>query len=231
MSEIDRSWLNDLMSPCTPTSTQFDAARSHRASIESRLDAAIGIYRMFEIGSLRHRTSIWEYGNADYLVSLKGDKTTSPWTMLTRDNEALQQRFPGTSIVIRQPAVVCNFSDRVVETVPGYISDSGYRIANPASDWMKRHREGHDNYVNTINSKHSGGVKTLARQLKIWNYLRNIPVSSCYLEMRATKYLDGELARRSRLCLPNTRAQFRATTRGSVAVSRDRWASGPGFYG
>ena len=28
--------------------------------------------------------------------------------------------------------------------------------------------------------------------LKIWKYLRNVPVSSCYLEMRAAKHLDGE---------------------------------------
>jgi len=61
MSETARTWLNSLTSLYTPTSTQFDAAKSHRASIESRLDAAIGIYRMFEIGSLRHGTGIWQY--------------------------------------------------------------------------------------------------------------------------------------------------------------------------
>lgn len=192
MSETARSWLNSLTSLYTPTSTQFDAARSHRASIESRLDAVIGIYRMFEIGSLRHGTGIWQYSDADYLVSLRGDKPASPVTMLIKVKEALQQRFPGTSIVIRQPAVVCNFSDGVVEVVPGYISDSGYWIANPAGDWMKSHPEAHNTYVNTINSKHKGGVKTLARHLKILKYLRNVPVSSCYLEMRAAKHLDGE---------------------------------------
>ena len=194
MSETARSWLNSLTSLYTPTSTQFDAAKSHRASIESRLDAANGIYRMFEIGSLRHGTGIWQYSDADYLVSLKGDKPASPWTALTKVKEAVQQRFQATTIVIRQPAVVCNFSDGVVEVVPGYISDSGYWIANPAGGWMKSHPEEHNKYVNTINSKHNGGAKTLARQLKIWKYLHNVPISSCYLEMRAAKHLDGESA-------------------------------------
>lgn len=59
MSETAGTWLNNLTSRYTPTSTQFDAAKSHRSSIEARLNDTIGIYRMFEIGSLRHGTGIW----------------------------------------------------------------------------------------------------------------------------------------------------------------------------
>src|SRR5699024_6510057 len=192
MSETSRSWLTDLTSLYTPTSIQFDAAKSHRSSIQARLNATIGIHRMFEIGSLRHGTGIWQYSDADYLVSLKGDKPSSPWTTLNKVKEELQGRFPGTSISIRQPAVVCKFSDGVVEVVPGYVSGRGYWIANPAGGWMESHPEEHNEYVNTVNRKHNGGAKTLARQLKIWKYLRNVPISSCYLEMRAAKYLSGE---------------------------------------
>lgn len=192
MSETSRAWLSNLTSLYTPTPTQFNAAKSHRASIEARLDSTIGIYRMFEIGSLRHGTGIWQHSDADYLVSLKGEKPASTWTTLTKVKEALQQRLRGTHIAIRQPAVVCNFSDGVVEVVPGYISDSGYWIANPAGGWMKSHPTEHNDYVNTVNHKHNGGVKTLARQLKIWKYLRNVPLSSCYLEMQAAKHLEGE---------------------------------------
>ncbi len=131
MTETARSWLSDLTSLYTPTPGQFDGARSHKASIEARLDTVIGVYRMFEIGSLSHGTGIWKYSDADFLVSLKGDKPSSPWTTLTNVKEALQQRFTSTSFAIRQPAVVCNFSDGVVEVVPGFISDSGYWIADP----------------------------------------------------------------------------------------------------
>lgn len=193
MSQTSHAWLSELTSYYTPSATQFDGAKSHKDSIEARLDYVLGVYRMFEIGSLRHGTGVWLYSDADYLVSLKGIQPASPWTMLTRVKEALQARFPSTTIGIRQPAVVCHFSDGVVEVVPGYIcAGGGYMIANPVGGWMKSYPEDHNRYVNEINTNHKGGAKKLARHLKIWKYLRNVPVSSCYLEMRAAKYLSNE---------------------------------------
>lgn len=187
------SWLSELTSYYTPSATQFDGAKSHKDAIEKRLDAVLGVYRMFEIGSLRHGTGVWLYSDADYLVSLKGIQPESPWTMLTKVKEALQARFTSTTITIRQPAVVCHFSDGVVEVVPGYIATGGgYMIANPAGGWMKSYPEDHNKYVNEVNTKHNGGAKKLARHLKIWKYKRGVPVSSCYLEMRAAKYLSDD---------------------------------------
>ena len=196
MTATATSWLNDLTSLFTPTATQFDGAKGHKASIETRLDYVLGVYRMFEIGSLRHGTGVWQYSDADYLVSLKGIQPSSPLTMLTKVKEALQVRFTSTTITIRQPAVVCHFSDGIVEVVPGYIaSGGGYMIADPRGGWMKSFPEEHNEYVNKINAKHSGGgAKKLARHLKIWKYKRNVPVSSCYLEMRAAKFLSEETA-------------------------------------
>jgi hypothetical protein len=196
MTATATSWLNDLTSLFTPTASQFDGAKSHKASIESRLDYVLGVYRVFEIGSLRHGTGVWHYSDADYLVSLKGIQPTSPLTMLTKVKEALQERFTSTSITIRQPAVVCQFSDGIVEVVPGYISsEGGYMIADPRGGWMKSFPEEHNKYVNKINAKHGGdGAKKLARHLKVWKYKRNVPVSSCYLEMRAAKFLSEETA-------------------------------------
>lgn len=193
MSTTANSWLSDLTTFYTPSASQFDGAKSHKDAIESRLDNVLGVYRMFEIGSLRHGTGVWHYSDADYLVSLKGIQPDSPWTMLVKVKEALQARFTSTTITIRQPAVVCNFSDGVVEVVPGYIASSGgYMIADPAGGWMKSFPEEHNNYVNAVNAKHNGGAKKLARHLKIWKYKRNVPVSSCYLEMRAAKYLSDD---------------------------------------
>lgn len=68
-------------------------------------------------------------------------------------------------------------------------------IADPRGGWMKSFPEEHNKYVNEINAKHSGGgAKRLARHLKIWKYQRNVPVSSCYLEMRAAKFLSEKTA-------------------------------------
>lgn len=187
-----RAWLEDLTSLYTPTSTQFDGARSHRAAIESRLDAYLGVHEMFEIGSLRHGTGVWIYSDADYLVSLKGIQPSSPWTMLNKVKEQLQARFPSTTVITRRPAVVCKFSDGDVEVVPGYSASSGYYVANPADGWMLTYPKDHNKYVTNVNGKHNGEVKKLVRQVKVWKYRRNVPVSSCYLEMRTAKHMEGE---------------------------------------
>lgn len=194
MAQTAVGWLEELTNYYTPSSTQFDTARSHRSSIEARLDAFLGIYEMFEIGSLKHGTGIWLYSDADYLVSLKGIRPDSPLTMLNRVKETLQSRFTSTTIVVRQPAVVCKFSGGDVEVVPGYPGTTGYWIANPAGGWMQTHPKDHNNYVTRINTKHSGAVKKLARQMKVWKYKRDVPVSSCYLEMRTAKHMEGESA-------------------------------------
>lgn len=196
MAATATSWLKDLSSLFTPSATQFDGAKGHKNSIHARLDYVLGVHRMFEIGSLRHGTGVWQYSDADYLASLKGIQPTSPLTMLTKVKQALQGRFTSTTITIRQPAVVCHFSDGIVEVVPGYISSGGgYMIADPRGGWMKSFPEEHNRYVNEINAKHSGGgAKQLARLLKIWKYKRSVPVSSCYLEMRAAKFLSHETA-------------------------------------
>lgn len=192
MSETARAWLNDLTSLYTPTPSEFDAARGHRASIESRLEAHLGVQEMLEIGSLRHGTGVWQYSDADFLVALKGSQPSSPWTMLNKVKETLQGRFPATTIVVRRPAVVCKFSDANVEVVPAYATTSGYSIANPADGWVTTHPKDHNTYVNDVNKKHDGAVKKLARQVKVWKYRRNVPVSSCYLEMRSARHLEGE---------------------------------------
>lgn len=148
---------------------------------------------MFEIGSLKHGTGVWQYSDADFLVALKGVQPQSPWTMLNKVKESLQERFTSTTIVVRRPAVVCRFSDSTVEVVPAYKSTtSGYWIADPTDGWMQTYPKDQNNYVNQVNNKHNGNVKLLARQVKVWKYKRSVPVSSCYLEMRATQHMDGE---------------------------------------
>lgn len=187
-------WLANLTDLYTPTSTQFDGARSHRIAIEVRLDVFLGIHEMFEIGSLKHGTGVWLHSDADYLVSLKGVQPASPWTMLNKVKAQLQARFPNTTVVVRTPAIVCKFNNGDVEVVPAYAAPSGYYIANPSGGWMLTHPKDHNRYVTNVNKKHGGSVKKLARQVKLWKYKRNVPISSCYLEMRAAKHMDGEEA-------------------------------------
>ena len=163
------------------------------------MDLRLGVREMFETGSLRHGTGVSFWSDADYLVSLKGERPSSD-TSLNRVRTELADRFPSTVVKIRRPAVVCDFASgkETVEIVPAFSATSGYWIPDPTGGWMKTHPKDHNNYVNDVNRKHGGGAKKLARLAKVWKYKRNVPISSCYLEMRAAKYADGE----STWCLP-----------------------------
>lgn len=187
--------LSLILSTFTPASSYFDAARAHRSAIERRLDDDLGVNEMFETGSLKHGTGVWLYSDADYIVSLKGSRPLSGTTALTKVKTSLAVRFPLTTINTRTPAVVCKFADgsETVEVVPAYAADSGYWIPNPVDGgWMKTHPKSHNTWVNDVNKKHSGGAKKLARLAKVWKYKRSVPISSCYLEMRAAKYADSQ---------------------------------------
>lgn len=196
MAETTVGYLNSLLAHYTPSSTYFDKARGHRSSIEARLDSWLGVTEMFETGSLRHGTGVWFYSDVDYIVSLKGARPT-PTTALNNVRDALTDRFPNTTIRVARPAVVSEFAsgDETVEVVPAYVAtDSGYWIPDPTdtSNWMKSHPKNHNTWVNDVNQKHPGAAKKLARLAKVWKYKRNLPISSCYLEMRAAKYADDQ---------------------------------------
>ncbi|MCK5927966.1 MAG: hypothetical protein KAG80_07205 [Nocardioides sp.] len=197
MSETTLGYLNGLISTYTPSSTYFDAARGHRASIESRLDLFLGVREMFETGSLRHGTGVWLYSDVDYIVSLKGTRPTAT-TALNNVRDTLKERFQYTNIRVSRPAVVCEFNGgkETVEVVPAFKDDGaagGYWIPDPKTgDWMKSHPKDHNAFVNEANQKHSGAAKKLARLAKVWKYKRNVPISSCYLEMRAAKYAEDQ---------------------------------------
>jgi hypothetical protein len=149
---------------------------------------------MFETGSLKHGTGVWFYSDADYIVCLKGERPATGTSALTKVKTDLADRFKSTTVKVRNPAVVCDFNggEETVEVVPAYQADSGYWIPDPKTGgWMKTHPKDHNAYVNTANQKHNGAAKKLARLAKVWKYKRSVPVSSCYLEMRAAKYADG----------------------------------------
>lgn len=187
-------YLTSLLSKYTPASTYFDAARGHRGAIEARLDHDLGLKEMFEMGSLKQGTGVWFYSDADYIACLKGERPATGGSALTKVKTSLTPRFPSTTVKVRTPAVVCEFAaaKETVEVVPAYPADSGYWIPDPVDGgWIKTYPKDHNAWVNEVNKKHSGAAKKLARLAKVWKYKRAVPASSCYLEMRATKYADG----------------------------------------
>lgn len=67
-----------------------------------------------------------------------------------------------------------------------------YDMPDYDGGWMRSSPTGHNEYVRRIDKKLNGKVKPLIRFMKAWNYYRNVPILSCYLELRETKYASGE---------------------------------------
>jgi len=59
--------FRDFLTKLTPSATESQAARSHRASIEARLKTDFGLRRFVRIGLFGNGTSISGYSDVDYL--------------------------------------------------------------------------------------------------------------------------------------------------------------------
>jgi hypothetical protein len=177
------------------------AAKSHRASIETRLKNDFGLKRFIRIGSFGNGTNVSSYSDVDYLACLPTAslKESSTYSLSVVKN-ALANRFPNTGVKVDTPAVVCPFgryrSEDTEVVVADYVMESDgfkvYEIADGNGEWMQVCPDAHNYYVSEVNKKHGGKVKPLIRFIKAWKYYRNVPIQSFYLEMRVAKYADGE---------------------------------------
>lgn len=190
--------FRDFLTKLTPSSTETDAAKSHRASIEQCLDNNFDLRRFWRIGSFGNGTSISGYSDIDYMASLGGLTQDSNYS-LQKIKNALADRFPYTSVTVRCPAVKVPFGSLAKETtevVPGdLMSTSPYHVYDiPDCDggWMKTSPDAHNAYVRRVNEMHGLKVKSLIRFIKAWKYYQDVPISSFYLEMRVAKYCEGE---------------------------------------
>ena len=193
--------FRDFLTKLTPSGSETEAARSHRASIEARLKRDFGLRRFVRIGSFGNGTSISGYSDVDYLASLGRDTLTANSTYSLRKIRAsLDDRFPNTGVRVGCPAVVVPFGNTKSETtevVPGdYVDDKGghyvYDIADCEDGWMRASPDAHNSYVAGINEKLGGKVKPLIRFIKAWKFFREVPISSFYLELRVAKYASDE---------------------------------------
>ena len=193
--------FRDFLSKLTPTGTESEAAKKHRASIEARLKTDFGLRRFVRIGSFGNGTSISGYSDVDYLACLARDQLTKNSTYsLGKVRDALDDRFPNSGVRVSCPAVVVPFGttkSETTEVVPAdYLDDENgyevYDIADCAGAWMHASPDAHKAYVASIDDKLSGKVKPLIRFIKAWKFFRDLPISSFYLELRVAKYASGE---------------------------------------
>lgn len=191
----------DFLTKLTPSSTETEAAKNHRASIEACLKSNFGLNRFTRIGSFGNGTSISGYSDVDYLACLPTNQLTETSTpSLVKVRDALNKRFPNTGVKVSCPAVVVPFGAKESENheiVPAdYLRENNsykvYDIADCSNGWMEASPDAHNAYVKSIDDKLGGKVKPLIRFIKAWKYYQNVPISSFYLELRVAKYASGE---------------------------------------
>jgi len=193
--------FNAFHNRITPSSYASGKASSHRASITSRLETYFDLNQLFYSGSANNGTSISNHSDVDFFASIPTEKLKSNSSASLREiKECLQGRYPNTSVYVDSPAVVLDFGAGdwdTAEIIPAdYVKQRDgkniYDIPNGTGGWMKSSPRLHNSYVTSENTKLKKKLKPLIRFLKVWKYYRNVPISSFYLELRVTKWMEGE---------------------------------------
>ena len=185
----------------TPSSYESGKASSHKSSITSRLETYFNLKQLFYSGSANNGTSISKHSDIDFFAWIPTEKLKdSSSTSLREIKECLKDRFPNTLIYVDSPAVVLDFGSgdwNTAEVIPAdYIEKKNgknvYDIPDGSGGWMRSSPSTHNSYVTSENTRLSKKMKPLIRFLKAWKYYCNVPISSFYLELRATKLMENE---------------------------------------
>ncbi len=193
------SWL-------VPLNSEHDTAASHKSSVKSCLEKNFGCYSFFETGSFGHGTGVRHYSDTDYFAVCRTANLKRNSASTLRDVRiALQNTFWRTSgIEVKTPAVripfgrlksedlevtPCDYRG-LVETPLG--KKATYDIPAYDGSWMRSSPGAHNAYVQKHDERLSGKLKPLIRLVKAWKFYNNVPIRSFYLELRVTKYAEGE---------------------------------------
>jgi hypothetical protein len=193
------SWL-------VPLNSEHNTAASHKSSVRSCLENTLGCYNFFETGSFGHGTGVRHYSDTDYFAVCKtANLKQNSSTTLREVRTALQNTFWNTSgIEVKTPAVRIPFGklkSENLEVTPcdyrGLIETplgkkATYDIPAYDGSWMRSSPDAHNAYVRKHDERLSGKLKPLIQLVKAWKFYNNVPIRSFYLELRVTKYAEGE---------------------------------------
>jgi len=193
------SWL-------TPSNSEHNTAASHKSSVKGCLENNFDCYTFFETGSFGHGTGVRHYSDTDYFAVCKTAKLKqNSATTLREVKEALQNTFWRTAgIEVKTPAVRIPFGklksedlevtpcdyQGLIETPLG--KKATYDIPAYDGSWMQSSPAAHNAYVENHDDRLSGKLKPLIQLVKAWKFYNNAPIRSFYLELRVTKYAEGE---------------------------------------
>jgi len=189
-----------------PLTSEHNKATSHKDSVESCMVNNFECYNFFETGSFGNGTGIRHFSDTDYFAVCASKKLYSDSaSTLRKVKEALQSTFWRTDgIEVRTPAVRIPFGTYASETLEltpctfnGTVttpvgSHASYDIPDNDGGWMKSSPKAHNAYVKKEDDRLGGKLKPLIRLVKAWKYYNSVPINSFYLELRITKYAEGE---------------------------------------
>jgi len=219
--------FRDFLTKLTPTQSETQTAKTHRASIEASLKSNFEMVRFVRIGSFGNGTSISGFSDVDYLASIPAKHLTeSSSYSLEKIKNTLDERFPDTGVEVKCPAIHIPFGTSISETtevVPAdFISrtnDIGlYEIADCDGGWKRASPDAHNNYVQKYDKKFGGKLKSLIRFIKAWKYYNQVPISSFYLELRVAKFAEMETTIVYEFDIKNI---FKALYDGKLALMQD----------
>ena len=195
-----------FLSRLAPLSSEHDKAKKHKDSVKSCIENNFKCYEFFETGSFGSGTGVRHYSDTDYFAVCPSQNFWSDsFYTLRKVKEALQGTFWNTEgIEVRSPAVRVPFGVLASETLEltpctfnGLTSTPvggkpSYHIADSEGGWMKSSPQAHNAYVKRENDRLGGKLRHLIQLIKAWKFYNNVPISSFYLELRVTKYAEGE---------------------------------------
>ena len=193
IEEAFREFADILTTPSVETS----AAASHRASIKQCLEDQFGMTHFFQSGSFGFGTNIPGYSDVDRFAVIPATNTRPNSTAALRQvANALRHRFRGTRIGLDAPAIRMDFRDgsEATEIIPAIdITPYGsehrvFKIPNGAGGWTASSPERHKNFIAESNEKCDSRLKPLIRFVKVWKYIRKVPIRSFYLELSVAEY-------------------------------------------
>lgn len=189
-----------------PLQSEHDRATAHKSSVSRCLSNNFECSTLFETGSFGNGTGVRHYSDTDYFAICPGTKLwgDSAYT-LRKFKDALQVSFPRTAgIEVKSPAVQIPFGTYKSETMEitpatrnGLVSTPvgdkySYDIPDYQGGWMQSSPGAHNEYVNRQNNRLGGMLKPLIKMVKAWKFYNSVPITSFYLELRVTKYAEGE---------------------------------------
>jgi len=207
MAKTIEEGFSKFISGLKPNYSEHWKAASHKNSVEACLYNNFGCYRFFETGSFGNGTSVKHFSDTDYFAAIPKDRLwENSSSSLAKVREALQTTFPRTEgIKVNCPAVKIPFGQYASEdmeitpcwaagTIDTKLGNFAlYQIPNCDGGWVYSSPKAHNEYVKKENDRlRNSKVKNLIQLVKAWKYFNEVPISSFYLELRVTKYVETE---------------------------------------